>query len=139
MDVQTLTSSLSHQFGLPETDLIRKSLLAFIEKEIRLAELEIANIRERYSVFPKKNSIKRLETERLWSILRGNFIFHFRLSNTSLTCASTRATLTGRTFAGAAITGSDRVSMGSQAGNSVEAAVAEGNFLLYLPLISQHE
>ena len=54
MDVQTVTSALSHQFGLPETELIRKSLLAFIEKEIRLAELEIANIRERYTVFSKE-------------------------------------------------------------------------------------
>lgn len=54
MDVQTVTSSLSHQFGLPATELIRKSLLALIEKEIRLAELEIANIRERYTVFSKE-------------------------------------------------------------------------------------
>ncbi len=51
MNVQTITSSLSRQLGLPESELIHKSLLAFIEKEIRLAEQEIANIRERYSVF----------------------------------------------------------------------------------------
>lgn len=74
MDVQTVTSSLSHQFGLPETELIRKSLLAFIEKEIRLAELEIANIRERYSVFPKKNCTKRLETEQPSNILHGKIL-----------------------------------------------------------------
>jgi hypothetical protein len=54
MDVQTLTSSLSQRLGLPETDLIYKGLLAFVEKEIRLAELEIANIRDRYSVFSKE-------------------------------------------------------------------------------------
>ncbi len=54
MNVQMLTSSLSQQLGLSETELIIKSLLAFIEKEIRLAELEIANIRERYGVFSKE-------------------------------------------------------------------------------------
>ena len=54
MNVQTLTLSLSQQLGLPETELVYKGLLAFIEKEIRLAELEIANIRERYSVFSQE-------------------------------------------------------------------------------------
>jgi len=37
--------------ALSEPELIRKGLLALIEKEIRLAELEIAGIRERYDVF----------------------------------------------------------------------------------------
>jgi len=61
MDVQTVTTSLSHQFGLPEAELIRKSLLAFIEKEIRLAELEIANIRERYTVFSKEELYRAIQ------------------------------------------------------------------------------
>lgn len=68
-----------------------------------------------------------------------DLIFHFRLSSTSLTCASTQTILTGRTFVGLAITGSDRVSMRSQARNSVEAAAAEGSFFLYLPMIAQDE
>lgn len=68
-----------------------------------------------------------------------DLIFHFRLSSTSLTCASTQATLAGRTFAGLAITGSDSVHMVRQARERGEAAATEGSFLLYLPLISQHE
>ncbi len=51
MNVQALTLELSNMLALPETELVRKGLLALIEKEIRLAEHEIANIRERYDVF----------------------------------------------------------------------------------------
>ena len=51
MNVETLASSLSQKFGLPETELIYKGLLAFIRNEIRSAELGIADIRDRYSVF----------------------------------------------------------------------------------------
>ena len=50
MNAQMLTSSLSRQLGMPEDELIHKSLLAFIEKEILLAESQIADIRERYNV-----------------------------------------------------------------------------------------
>jgi photosystem II stability/assembly factor-like uncharacterized protein len=68
-----------------------------------------------------------------------DLLFHFRLSNTSLTCQSTQATLTGRTFDGSAITGSDSVSMVNRAGKMVEAAAAEGDFWIYLPLVLQPE
>ena len=54
MNVETLTSLLSQKLGLSESDLIYKGLLAFIQNEIRLAELEIANIRDRYSVFSQE-------------------------------------------------------------------------------------
>ncbi len=54
MNVETLISSLSQKLGVSETELVYKGLLAFIQKEIRLAELEIANIRDRYNVFSKE-------------------------------------------------------------------------------------
>lgn len=54
MSVQGLTLELSSMMALPETEVIRKGLLALIEKEIRLAEHEIAEIRERYDVFSKE-------------------------------------------------------------------------------------
>ena len=41
MSAQMLTLELSGLFAVPETELIRKGLLALIEKEIRLAETEI--------------------------------------------------------------------------------------------------
>lgn len=68
-----------------------------------------------------------------------DLIFHFRLGNTALTCVSTQATLTGHTFAGSAITGSDSVHMVRQVRDRGEAAAAEGNFFLYLPMIVQEE
>ena len=54
MNVQTLALELSNVLALPETETVRKGLLALVQKEIRLAELEIANIRERYDVFSKE-------------------------------------------------------------------------------------
>ena len=54
MSVQALTLELSNLLAVPESELVRKGMLALIEKEIRLAELEIAQIRERYDVFSKE-------------------------------------------------------------------------------------
>ena len=53
MSVATLSLEMSSVMAMPEPDLIRKGLLALAEKEIRLAEEEIARIRERYDVFSK--------------------------------------------------------------------------------------
>jgi hypothetical protein len=61
MDVQSLTLELSNALALPEAELIHKGLLALIEKEIRLAEQEIAAIRERYDVFSKEALYQAIE------------------------------------------------------------------------------
>jgi len=65
MDVQGLTLELSNALALPETELIRKGLLALIEKEIRLAEFEIAQIRERYDVFSKEALHRAIEDNQI--------------------------------------------------------------------------
>jgi hypothetical protein len=54
MSVQALALELGRLMVLPEPEVIRKGLLALVEKEIRLAEHEIAEIRERYDVFSKE-------------------------------------------------------------------------------------
>ncbi len=54
MNVEALTSSLNQRLGIPKTELIYKGLLALIQNEIRLAESEIANTRDRYGVFSKE-------------------------------------------------------------------------------------
>lgn len=54
MGVQTLTVELSNLMAMPEPQVIRKGMMALMEKEIRLAEYEIAEIRERYEVFSKE-------------------------------------------------------------------------------------
>ncbi len=53
MTVQTLTLELSNLMAMPEPVVIRKGMLALIAKEVRLAEQDIAEIRERYDVFSK--------------------------------------------------------------------------------------
>jgi hypothetical protein len=50
---------------LPEPEVIRKGLLALVEKEIRLAEHEIAEIRERYDVFSKEALYQAIQEGRL--------------------------------------------------------------------------
>lgn len=65
MDVQGLTLELSNALALPESELIRKGLLALIEKEIRLAELEIAQIRERYDVFSIEALYRAIEDNQI--------------------------------------------------------------------------
>lgn len=61
MNVETLTSSLSQRLNLSESDLIYKGLLAFIQNEIRLSELEIADIRDRYSVFSEEELYQAIQ------------------------------------------------------------------------------
>ncbi len=51
MGVQTLTLEMSNLMAMPEPVVVRKGMIALIEKELRLAEQEIAMIRERYDVF----------------------------------------------------------------------------------------
>ncbi|MBI5032769.1 MAG: hypothetical protein HZB51_19770 [Chloroflexi bacterium] len=54
MSIDELTVELGSVMALPESEVIRKGLLALIEKEIRFAENEIAEIRERYDLFSKE-------------------------------------------------------------------------------------
>lgn len=65
MTAQTLTLELSGLLSMPETELIRKGLLALVEKEIRLAENEIAIIRERYDVFSTETLYKAIEEKKV--------------------------------------------------------------------------
>jgi hypothetical protein len=61
VDVRALTLELSNTLAISESELIRKGLLAFIEKEIRLAEWEIAQIRERYDVLSKESLYQAIQ------------------------------------------------------------------------------
>ncbi|MBI4314860.1 MAG: hypothetical protein HY679_02910 [Chloroflexi bacterium] len=65
MSAQSLTLELSNLMAVPQAELIRKGLLALVEKEIRLAELEIAIIRERYDVFSKEALYQEIQANRI--------------------------------------------------------------------------
>ncbi len=57
----TLTAEMSSLMEMPEPAVFRKGMLALIEKELRLAEQEIAVIRERYDVFTKEALLNAIE------------------------------------------------------------------------------
>ena len=62
-----------------------------------------------------------------------DLMFHFRLSDTALTCSSIQATLTGSTFTGLPIQGTDSVRMVPGTARSLEADLSATN--VFLPLV----
>ncbi len=47
--------------NLPKEELITKGMLAFLEKEIKLSELDLADIRERYDVTTKEDLYNKIK------------------------------------------------------------------------------
>ena len=58
---------ISKLVGVSEEEVITKSLLSFIEREIRLAEADIADIRERYSVLSKEELYEAIKSLKIAS------------------------------------------------------------------------
>ncbi|MDD1745858.1 MAG: hypothetical protein LUQ20_08660 [Candidatus Methanoperedens sp.] len=65
--VSEITADLRHVIGLPETVLIQKGLLSFIEKEIRLAEADIADLMDRYNVASKEDLYEAIKSKKISS------------------------------------------------------------------------
>ena len=65
MSIDELTVELRNVMALPEPEIIRKGLLALVEKEIRAAENEIAEIRERYDFFTKEDLSQAIQEGRV--------------------------------------------------------------------------
>ena len=63
--VSEITADLSHVIGLPETELIHKGLISFIEKEIRLAEADIADLIDRYDVASKEELYEAIKSRKI--------------------------------------------------------------------------
>ncbi len=63
--VSSVTTELSHMIGLPEDVLIHKGLISFIEKEIRLAEMDIADLMDRYNVASKEELYKAIKSKKI--------------------------------------------------------------------------
>lgn len=60
-------AKISEVFGTSTEDLIQKSLISFIEKETRLAEEDIANLRDRYDCVSKEGLYKAIESKKIVS------------------------------------------------------------------------
>ncbi len=59
--------SISQITGLSREELIHRSLISFIEIEIRLAEEDIADIRERYHVVSKDGLYEAIKSGKIMS------------------------------------------------------------------------
>lgn len=64
MDVVTEVGKI---INIPKEELITKGMLAYIEKEIRLTESELADIRERYDVITKRELYNRIKDKEIES------------------------------------------------------------------------
>jgi hypothetical protein len=58
---------ISKLVGVSEEEVLTKSLLSFIEREIRLAEADIADLRERYSVLSKEELYEAIKSAKIAS------------------------------------------------------------------------
>jgi len=65
--VSEITADLSHFIGLPETVLIQRGLISFIEKEIRLADADIADLMDRYNVASKEDLYEAIKLKKISS------------------------------------------------------------------------
>lgn len=58
---------ISKIVGVSEEEVLTKSLISFIEREIRLAEADIADIRERYNVLSKEELYDAIKSTKIAS------------------------------------------------------------------------
>ena len=64
----TVTATeISRELNVPEAELTRKSLLAYLERELRLAEEDIADIREKYFAASKEELEKNIKNKKIYS------------------------------------------------------------------------
>ena len=65
--VSEITADLSHVMGLPETVLIHRGLISYIEKEIRLAEADIFDLMDRYNAASKDYLYEGIKSKKIAS------------------------------------------------------------------------
>lgn len=58
---------ISKIVGVSEEEIINKSLISFIEREIKLSEADIADIRERYNEMSKEELYEAIKTKKIAS------------------------------------------------------------------------
>ena len=60
-------TGISKIVGVSEEEVINKSLISFIERELRLSEADIADIRERYNVISQEELYDAIKTKKIAS------------------------------------------------------------------------
>ncbi len=61
----SIAANLSHAIGLTEDELVHRGLISFIEKEIRLAEMDIADLRDRYNIASKDELYEAIKSKKI--------------------------------------------------------------------------
>lgn len=60
-------AEVSKIINIPKKELITKGMLAFVEKEIRLSEMDLADIRDRYNVTTKEELYEKIRSKNIES------------------------------------------------------------------------
>lgn len=58
---------ISKELNVPSEELVHRGLLAYLEREIRLTEEDIADIRDKYSVATKAQLKRKIEKKEIYS------------------------------------------------------------------------
>ena len=66
-DKMSTITEISKKLGIPEKELVLKGVISFIEKELRLAEGEIADLREKYDVPTKEALYEKIKAKNVES------------------------------------------------------------------------
>jgi hypothetical protein len=59
--------SISRRLDMPQDELVRKSILSFISHEIRLAEWDITDIKDRYAVASRSELENQIASRSVYS------------------------------------------------------------------------
>jgi len=65
--LSTTYAKISKELHIPQDELTKKSLLAFLEHELRLAEEDIADIRDKYLVSSRSELEKNIKNKKFSS------------------------------------------------------------------------
>jgi hypothetical protein len=65
--MNTTIQEISKELNIPFQELINRGLIAYLEYQIRLAEEDIADIREKYLVTNKSELEKKIKNKKIYS------------------------------------------------------------------------
>jgi hypothetical protein len=60
-------TEISRELNVPRAELTQKSLLAYLERELRLAEEDIADMREKYLATSRQELEKNIKSRKIYS------------------------------------------------------------------------
>jgi hypothetical protein len=61
--VKPILEQISKDLNIPSKELLNRSLIAYLEHELRLAEEDIADLRDKYFVINRKELEKKIKTK----------------------------------------------------------------------------